>query len=434
MYNFYKLSNGLKIVTENIDYVNSVSVGLWIENGSRNENISNNGISHFIEHMLFKGTGKRSSKEVAECIEDVGGQLNAFTGKEATCFYIKILDTHLELALDVLSDMLFNSKFSEEDIEREKGVISEEINMSEDSPEDVLIDLHSAAIWGQDSISLPILGTLKSIKTFNRKQLLDYVGDYYIPQNSVISIAGKFDEDNFNSLIQKYFGAWENRNDKVTVYSSPKINNSIMVKRKKIEQLHLSLGIEGVPLGDDDVYPLLLLNNILGGGSSSILFQKIREEMALCYSIYSYISVFNNTGIVSVYTSLTPNCAIDAVNVIKQEINEFVNKGIDEKKLLKAKEQFKGSYVLGLESTSSRMFTNGKSALFLNRIDIPKDIIEKINLVDMDKIKNVMNKTFGKGIMNAAFVGDNVDFEGLKTVTEKDVIGFKIKDSDKILV
>lgn len=222
MYNVFELDNGLRVVVENIDYVNSVSVGLWIKNGSRNEEKYDNGISHFIEHMLFKGTTDRTALEIAESIEDVGGQINAFTGKEATCFYVKVLDSHLDLAVDVLADMLFNSKFLSEDIEKEKGVIIEEINMSEDLPEDVLSDLHSKAMWGEDSISLPILGNANTIKSFNREQLLDYIGSHYIPENSVISIAGRVDLKNVEKLVEKYFKDWHGKNKIITDYSFPK--------------------------------------------------------------------------------------------------------------------------------------------------------------------------------------------------------------------
>lgn len=233
MYNLFTLDNGLRVVLENIDYVKSVSVGLWIENGSRNENLKNNGISHFIEHMMFKGTENRSALQIAECIEDVGGQINAFTGKEATCYYIKILNSHIELALEVLSDMLFNSKFKEEDIEKEKGVIIEEISMTEDSPEDVLSDLHCKAIWGDDSISYPILGTVETVKSFKRKDIVDYINKYYIPENSVISICGNFDINELEKLINKYFGNWNSgENKNITVYSKPKIENNHLFKNK----------------------------------------------------------------------------------------------------------------------------------------------------------------------------------------------------------
>ncbi|MDW8801014.1 pitrilysin family protein [Clostridium sp. A1-XYC3] len=425
MYNLFKLNNGLRVVVENIEYVNSVSVGLWVKNGSRNEDKNNNGISHFIEHMFFKGTKNRSALQIAECIEDVGGQINAFTGKEATCFYIRALDSHLDLALDVISDMLFNSKFLEEDIEKEKSVITEEINMSEDSPEDVLSDLHSTAIWGEASISLPILGTEKTVKSFTREQILDYINSYYIPENSVISISGKFDMGSIEKLVEKYFGNWNSTDKRVTEYSKPKLLSNNLFKKKSIEQLHISLAMTGIETGNEDIYTLLLLSNVLGGGASSILFQKIREEKGLCYSIYSYISAFVNTGVVSVYTSLNPKYAVDAISMIKDEINKFVKNSISDEKLIKSKEQLKGSYFLGLESTSSRMFSNGKSVLFLNRINTPEDLMEKINKIDRTKLDDVMQKTFCHGIINSAFVGESVDMAIVDNILEKEKVAFE---------
>ena len=434
MYNIFKLNNGLRVVVENIKYVNSVSIGLWVENGSRNENAINNGISHFIEHMFFKGTDNRSAKEIAEEIEDVGGQINAFTGKEATCFYIKALDSHLELSLDMLSDMLFNSKFSTEDIEKEKGVIIEEINMSEDSPEDVLVDLHSRAIWGEDSISLPILGTIDTVKSFTREQLLNYVQSHYIPENSVVSISGNFDINTIEGLVEKYFGNWEcrNINKVITKYTSPCIQKNHLYKRKSIEQLHLSLGMTGLEIGNENMYSLLVLNNIFGGGASSILFQKIREEYGFCYTIYSYISAFMNTGVINIYTGLNSSYAPEVINLITEELNKFVKMEITERKLSKAKEQLKGNYILGLESTSSRMFTNGKSVLFLNRINTPEEIIKKINAIDNENLNLVMEKTFAQGIKNSAYVGDNLDMDPLVSMLEGDIIAFKNQKSKRV--
>lgn len=434
MYNILKLSNGLRVVVENIKYVNSISVGLWIENGSRNEDSVNNGISHFIEHMFFKGTDKRTAKEIAEEIEDVGGQINAFTGKEATCFYIKALDSHLELSLDLLSDMLFNSKFAEEDIEKEKGVIIEEINMSEDSPEDVLSDLHSKAIWDEDSISLPILGTIDTVKSFTREQLVNYVRSHYIPENSVISIAGNFDVYAIEGLIQKYFGSWQcNALEKVlTEYSSPAILSNHLFRKKSIEQLHISLGINGLEVGNRDIYPLLILNNIFGGGASSILFQKVREEYGLCYTIYSYISAFKNTGIINIYTGLNSSYAVDVVTLINEELQKFINLKISDEKLRKAKEQLKGNYILGLESTSSRMFANGKSVLFLDKINTPEEIIKRIDEIDSNKLNLVMERTFAQGIKNSAYVGDNLQLESMESILEGDVIAFKNQKSKRV--
>jgi predicted Zn-dependent peptidase len=432
MYNIFKLNNGLRVVVENIEYVNSVSVGLWVENGSRNETSLNNGISHFIEHMFFKGTKNRSAKQIAESIEEVGGQINAFTGKEATCFYTKVLDTHLELSLDVLSDMLFNSKFLSEDIEKEQGVIVEEINMSEDSPEDVLSDLHSTAIWEEDSLSLPILGTEDTVRSFTRKQLLEYISSYYIPENSVISICGKFDAKIIEALVDKYFGKWSGINKKITSYSSPIISNKHLYQSKDIEQLHISLGLNGLEIGNDDIYSLILLNNMFGGGAASDLFQKIREERGLCYTIYSYISSFNNTGVVSIYTGLNSKYANEVLELIKEELASFIGKDITNEKLLKLKEQLKGSYILGLESTSSRMFSNGKSVLFQNRINTPNDIIGKIDNINRDKLDEVMQRTFSKGIVNSAYVGPNVDLKSLINIIEGDTIAFKNDKSQRV--
>lgn len=413
MYKLIKLDNGLRIVLEHIPYVSSVSVGVFVQTGSRNENKHNNGISHFIEHMLFKGTNKRAGKEIAETIENVGGQINAFTSKEMTCFYTKSLNTHLDLSLDVLSDILLNSKLADEDIEKEKNVIYEEINMSEDSPEDVLMDLHSIAIWGEDSLSLPILGTKESLKGFNREILKEYMGKYYIPDNSVISICGNFNVTTIESLVDKYFGHWNvNENSKVlTNYSSPLILKDNLYRKKEIEQLHISLGIPGIEMGNDSIYPLLILTNILGGGASSILFQKLREEMSICYSVYCGLSSMKNTGIINIYLGLNTAVAAKAINAIKEQMNIFTKKGINEVQLYNSKEQLKGSYILGLESTSSRMFSNGKSALFLNKIKKPEEILNKIDKISMEHVNEVMEHTFKQGIVNSSFVGDisNID-------------------------
>ncbi|MGY0372066.1 M16 family metallopeptidase [Clostridium sp. JNZ J1-5] len=427
MYNLIRLKNGLRVVIESIDYVNSVTVGLWIENGSRNENKLNNGISHFIEHMLFKGTENRSSKNIVESIEDVGGQINAFTGKEATCFYIKTLDTHLELGLDLLSDMLFNSKFSEEEIEKEKNVVIEEIKMNNDNPEDVLMDLYSKAAFDEDSLALPILGTINTVKSFNRNMLKEYVNSYYIPENSVISISGKVDVNTIERLIEKYFGQWKTSNKRITKYSNPQIINNHLFLQKNIEQLHINLGFRGLELGDENIYALMLINTYLGGGASSILFQKIREELGMCYTIYSYISSFVNGGLVNIYTGLNPKCAVDAINYIKEELDDFSHKitNINNEKITKLKEQLKGNFILGLESTSSRMFRNGRTALFFNNIITPEEVIKKIDAINKNQITDVIEKTFSHGIENSAFVGDNYNDKKIIIALEEDIVAYR---------
>lgn len=424
MYKLYSLGNGLRVALEKIDYVQSVSIGLWVKNGSRNEDKYNNGISHFIEHMMFKGTNNRTAKEIVKTIEDLGGHINAFTGKEATCYYIKLLYTHLDVALDILSDMIFNSKFSEEDIELEKGVILEEISMDEDSPEDVLVELHTKAAWGDDSISLPILGSAKGVKSFTRDNIIEYLKHHYTPENCVISIAGNFDESIYK-LIEDYFGKWKALNEESVVYSTPNVLSHHLFRKKEIEQLHMDLGMYGVEVGDEDMYTLLLLNNIFGGSTSSILFQKIREEKGRCYSIYSYVNSYNNTGILNIYTGLNPKYSIEVLKLIMEEVDNFYNSYISKEQIIKGKEGLKGSYILGLESTSSRMFSNGRSVLFLNRINRPEDIIKKIDNIDSESIHRIKENTFKKGIINSAFVGEYIDIETVKNMMGESINLFK---------
>lgn len=419
MHKIFTLKNGLRVVTEKLDGVNSVSVGVMIQNGSRNESEELNGISHFIEHMFFKGTNKRTAKQIAEEIENVGGQINAFTSKETTCYYIKALSTHLDLSLDVLSDMLLNSKFDEEEIEKEKGVVIEEINMSEDNPEDVLDNIHSKASYGDNSLSYPILGTIEKIRKLKREDIIKFIEEKYTPYNSVISICGKFDEDEVISLIEKFFGKWKSKKVYKPVYEGTEIKKNSVYVKKEIEQLHIGLGLQGLPFGDDRNYALVLLNNILGGGASSILFQKVREELGLCYVIYSYTQPFQEAGLINIYVGLSKEYADKALEVIKREVENFVKNGITEEQLKINKEKIKANYILGLESTSSKMFSNAKSLLLRNSIRTEEEVIEKIDNISKEDIDYVLKNCFGKGIINTAYVGSEIDKDYLDSFIYK---------------
>ncbi|MDY6012932.1 pitrilysin family protein [Clostridium sp.] len=419
MHKIFTLKNGLRVVTEKLDGVNSVSVGVMIQNGSRNESEELNGISHFIEHMFFKGTNKRTAKQIAEEIENVGGQINAFTSKETTCYYIKTLSTHLDLSLDVLSDMLLNSKFDEEEIEKEKGVVIEEINMSEDNPEDVLDNIHSKASYGDNSLSYPILGTIEKIRNLKREDIIKFIDEKYTPYNSVISICGKFDEDEVINLIEKFFGQWESKKVYKPVYEGTEIKKDSVYLKKEIEQLHIDLGLQGLPFGDDRSYALVLLNNILGGGASSILFQKVREELGLCYVIYSYTQQFQEAGLINIYVGLSKEYADKALQVIKRELEKFVEEGITEEQLKINKEKIKANYILGLESTSSKMFSNAKSLLLRNSIRTEEEVIEKIDNISKEDIDYVLKNCFGKGIVNTAYVGSEIDKDYLDSFIYK---------------
>ena len=428
MYNLYTLKNGLRVVTERNDGVNSVSVGVMIQNGSRNEDIEVNGISHFIEHMFFKGTKERNSKQIAETIENVGGQLNAFTSKEATCYYVKNLYTHLDLSLEVLSDMLLNSKFDPEEIEREKSVVIEEINMSDDNPEDVLDDLHSKVCYGDNPLAYPILGTIEKVRSLDRDKIINFINEKYTPYNSVISVCGKFDEKELNELIEKYFGSWSSKKIYIPTYKDTFVHSDTYYINKKIEQLHVSLGLKGLPYGHDKGYALVLLSNIFGGGASSILFQKVREELGLCYNIYCYPQASQGVGAINIYAGLGKDYGEKALTAIQSELNKFVKDGITKEMLNINKEKLKAGYILGQESTSSKMFSNAKSVLFKNKISTEEEVIEKIDKITSDDIDFVLNDCFGKGILNSAYVAQGVNYEELNNIVFNSTKAYNNKD------
>ncbi|PHS35296.1 MAG: peptidase M16, partial [Alkaliphilus sp.] len=297
LYKRFNLKNGIRVVTENIPYVNSISIGVWIEVGSKNENKINNGASHFIEHMLFKGTDSRNAKNIANTIDNIGGHINAFTSKECTCYHVKVLDSHYKLAIDLLSDILLNSKFEEIEIEKERSVIMEELSMYEDSPEDLAHDMLSQTLYSNHPLGMSIIGTRNSLSDLDKKSLLSYMKDYYVPENIVISVAGNFEEDRLIEEIEKKFGGMEPSKKNGQKIDEVTYNFKQVSKVKDIEQTHYCLGFKGVSLlNKKKHYPLLVVNNLLGGSMSSRLFQKIREENGLTYSIYSYPSIYKNGG------------------------------------------------------------------------------------------------------------------------------------------
>ena len=406
MYKKHILGNGVRVVCEKIPYVRSVSLGIWVKTGSRNENIRNNGISHFIEHMLFKGTEKRSAAGIAEAIDNIGGQLNAFTGKECTCFYAKTLDTHLDIALDVLADMFFNSTFVKKDIAVEKKVILEEIGMYEDSPEELVHDILSETVWDGNSIGYPILGTQKCLRSINREMIRSYMTENYGPENVVISVAGNFEEESLLSLVGKYFGGWKAEAAKRTVYEAVIFKPGLKIREKDTEQVHLCLGFEGIEHGNDRLYSLLAVNNIFGGGMSSRLFQKIREKKGLVYSIYSYPSAYKNAGLFTIYAGMKPEQINEVFQLIRDEIRLLVKKGIKSDELAKSREQLKGNYILGLESTSSRMNSIGKSELMLGYIDTPEEVLGKIDAISMEVIDDIIERVFNTGGAGVSIVGN----------------------------
>ena len=388
----HQSKNGLRIVMENIPGVRSVTIGIWILTGSRNETPKNNGISHFIEHMLFKGTKTRTAQEIAEVFDSIGGQINAFTSKEYTCLYAKVIDNHKELALDVLSDMFFNSTFDEKEIEREKKVIYEEIKMYEDTPDDIVHDLLAQAAFGNHPLAYPILGTEKQLSTFNREMLIDYMEKRSTPDNVVISVAGNTDES-FLKKIDERFGSYMGKAEEqektipIFVAESAKLN-------KDTEQAHYCLGYQGLSVDDQSIYSLLILNNILGGSMSSRLFQDVREKQGLAYSVYSYHLSYLDHGLLTIYAG-TGNDQLEKLKqTIDLTIDELVTNGVTDKELHNSKEQLKGNLILGLESTNSRMSRNGRNELLLKRHRTLDEIIREIDKVSHSSIQKIIEEVF----------------------------------------
>ncbi|TYQ13233.1 UNVERIFIED_CONTAM: putative Zn-dependent peptidase [Acetivibrio alkalicellulosi] len=417
MFERITLKNGVRIVFEKIPYVRSVSTGIWVGTGSRRENSTNNGVSHFVEHMMFKGTDKRTAKEIAQTIDNIGGQLNAFTGKECTCYYTKTLDSHFEKSLDVLADMFFNSKFAQKDIDIEKNVVIEEIFMYEDSPEELVHDILSEAVWKGDSLGLPILGTCDCLKGMTKNDIEDYVNLNYLPENTVIAIAGNFERERVVELIKDKFENWSSENTlNSKEFGMPDFKNGRIIKEKDTEQVHVCIGFRGLDHKDEQLYSLLAVNNILGGGMSSNLFQKIREERGLVYSIYSYPSSYKNAGLFTIYAGMNPEHLNEVLQLIIHEIRILVKNGISKEEIDKSKEQLKGSYILGLESTSSRMNSIGKSEVLLEKIYSPDEVLKKIDDIDEQSINQIIKKVFDFKNIGLSAVGNIKEDIDLKKI------------------
>ncbi len=383
-----KLNCGVRIVMEEIPYVQSVSVGIWVKAGSVDETAKNSGISHFIEHMLFKGTENRSAKRIAEDVDRIGGQINAFTGKEATCYYLKTLATNVDKAADILIDMFINSKFDEEEMEKEKRVVCEEIKMIEDSPEDDAHDIIGELIFKGNPLAKSIIGTPKSLDGINRDAIKKYISDEYTRDNIVISICGCFNQDHVCELFDSKLTEL-NSNKAEKVFEETEYKPNYKMKVKDIEQSHICLGLKGLPLDDERYYSLALLNNIMGGSMSSRLFQNIREEKGLAYSVYSMSSSFSNTGYFNIYAGVSHDKIKDAVIGIQDELKLLKTDGVTADELQTAKEQLKGSYIFSLENVNGRMFSIGKNMLLLNKIYTPEEIMAHIDTVTMEDIKNI---------------------------------------------
>lgn len=362
------LPNGITLLTESMPHVRSVSLGVWLRRGSRHEPARLNGISHFIEHLVFKGTEKRTARDIALAVDSIGGQMDAFTSKEYTCFYAKVLDEHLDEAVDLLADIVRHPRFDAEELERERKVIVEEIRMVEDSAEELVYDLFSEHFWPSHPLGRPIQGTEHTVGKMSRGRVLDFFREAYRPRNMLIVAAGNLSHDALARRVKKAFGAMPRGASTGRAVRPPRPRGGVVTREKgQLEQMHLLLGLPSFPEGGEPRYPLFVLNALLGGTMSSRLFQKVREERGLVYSVYSAVNTFADTGLLVVYAATSPSTAREVLDLVVAELRELKDKGPGAEEVRVAREHLKGSLMLSLESTSSRMSNLARQEIYRRR-------------------------------------------------------------------
>lgn len=382
-----KLNCGTTLIMERTDYVQSAALGIWVKAGSSDETDDVSGVSHFIEHMMFKGTEKRTAREIASDVDKIGGMFNAFTGKEATCYYIKTLSSNIYQGAEILLDMLTGSKFESAEMEKERKVIYEEIKMVKDSPDDDVYDTISELVASGNPLGRNILGTPESLAGIDRSKLVGYLNDKYARDSIVIAVAGNFDENRIKEMFEDRLNSL--RAEKVTqeVKMLP-YRQSFDVKVRDIEQTHICLAAPGVSLDDSRYYSFVLMNSILGGSMSSRLFQNIREEKGLAYSVCSMNAFYSDCGFFSIYAGVAHDKVKDTLDAIKFELEALREKGVTDEELSMAKEQMKSSYIFGLENINSRMFSIGKNQLLLGKVYSPDEVLSGFDSVTKEDILN----------------------------------------------
>lgn len=394
MYKKVILDNGIRVVTERIPSVKSVSIGIWVNVGSRDEEGTEHGLSHFLEHMFFKGTRRKSAKELAQEMDYLGGEMNAFTSRETTTFYTKVLDDHLPKAIDILFDVFHHSVFDPAEIKKEKKVVLEEIKMVEDDPEELLNDFYLEQVWKKNPLGRSILGTLDTVSSLKREDILYFLQKYYHPSQIVISVAGNFNATSLFKRLNRSFGKYMNKQHFIPERTPPQMETGVFSKKKNLEQLHLCLGISGVSQTDKSRHALYVLNTVLGGSVSSRLFQEVREKRGLVYSIYSYPSFYQDTGLFTIYAGTSVKTAPKVIQIILKELKKLKNEGLTAQDLKKAKDHLKGSMMLGMESTSSRMGQLAKDELNFGRHISMEEVLSDIDAVTKDSVSQITNQLF----------------------------------------
>lgn len=398
------LPTGLRIVTERMPHVRTAAMGIWVNAGSRYEPPALHGISHFLEHIFFKGTAKRSALEIAQAADEIGGQMNAFTDREQTVFYVKVLSAHFERAVEIVSDMLLNSMFAAEAIERERQVVTEEIKSYEDSPDELVQDLFAQTVWNGHPLGRPVIGTLSTVNRLTRDDLTRYVNQFYRPGNVVISVAGDVDHDQVVDVLGRYLGQWQGAVTPVAP-DPPRPQSDVATRMKETEQVHICLGTQGLAQGDEARYTLSVLDHLLGGGMSSRLFQEIREKRGLVYTIASYSSSYRDGGLFVIYAGMSPDAGPEVIRLTLDEVEKMKLALVDPTELSRAKESLKGSLMLSLESTGSRMSILARSEIYHGRQITLDELISKVDAVKAEDLRAMANSLFRPRLLSMAAIG-----------------------------
>jgi predicted Zn-dependent peptidase len=404
------LKNGVRVISEEMSHVRSVSLGVWIRTGSRRETSEENGISHFIEHMLFKGTKNRSAEDIARSVDSIGGGLDAFTAKEMVSYNTKVLDEHLPIAFDVLADMVRNPLFREEDIEKEKGVILEELKMEVDNPEYLLHDIFSSNFWKDHPLGKPIIGSKDTIRGFDRDMIGKYFHRYYSPSNILITAAGNLNHGQLVDLARQHFEDLP-VNSKLAPEIAPVPHARLVFRDKKsLEQTHLYMGVPAYPFPHELRFACYTLNTILGGGMSSRLFQNIREKQGLAYAVYSELAMYRDTGCMAIYAGTAVETCGKVIDSIVKEFRELKENLVPAEELRRAKDNLKGSFMLGLESTSSRMGNLARQDLYFQRFFTLDEMLESIEAVTAEQVQAIAREFFNPKNITLAVLGNLGEF------------------------
>lgn len=400
------LDNGIRVVSETIPHVRSVSIGIWANVGSRDEGPAQNGISHFLEHMVFKGTKNRNVRDIAQSLESLGGYLNAFTTKEQTCFYARVLDTDIGQAMDVLADIVLNATFEKKEMEKEKLVVIEELKNSEDDPEDIIHDYFERSIFPEHSLGYPIIGTEENVRHFKREHLRSHVVEHYLPSRIVVSAAGHVDHDDLVRLVSRYFRRLRNHaKDQVRTAGPVRSGAGTTVEyTRPINQAHICMGTLAYSISHPDRYVLMLTNALLGEGMSSRLYQSIREQHGLAYTVYSFVNLLSDTGLFGTYLGTDRKNIKDAIDLVYHELDKLKRRPVPMTELQRTKSQIKGTMMLGLENMSGRMIRLGSAELYVEKYVSLDTILERVDAITPGDIHRVANDVFDEKRFSAVII------------------------------